>query len=297
MKRFVALFLLLGIVVLGVFSASAQQEFIKSDIPGLLAHQDLLDEIQANLTYMESVAITSLNLDYADLLSRIADITDAQDGQIYETAGRITISGGIHYIDEACDIESITLLNNAVLFNFSGFISSLSIKDESLYFGTSKSQANAIVLDRHGVAYLQDVTGERVTAGGNSEVFYFDAATFPIVYSLEEASMALIGNNVVINRAYVGKMANLIDPNECVAQVEWEEGRGSSTSSGSGKGGKKVSDSIYPPHIVEWVFNSTPQGVAVDKGSVCLCGCKCGNYCDSNNRCCTKCACVYIVHN
>lgn len=292
MKRLVALFVLLGILGLCVFSASAAEESIKSDIPGLLTHQDLLDEIQANLSYMGTVDVVSQSLDFQSLLTRIAEITDDQVGLINDTAGRLTISGGVHYIDEACDIESITLLNNAVLFNFGGYISSLSLKDEAMYFGTSKSQANAIVLDRHSVAYLQDVTGERVTAGGNSEAFFFDACAFPIIYSLEEASMALIGNNAVVGRAYVGKQATLSDPNACVAQVEWEEGR--STRTGSGKGGKKEPESIYPSNIMEWVFNSTPQSNAVGNSDVCRCGCNCGNYCSYYERCCLKCACVFI---
>lgn len=296
-KRFVALFVLVGILMTGILSVSAAEEPIKSDIAGLRAHQDLLDEIQANLAYMEtSYGLQSANVNYADLLSQISSIDDGQPEQIYETAGRITISGGIHYIDEACDIESITLLNNAVLFNFSGYIQSLSLKDDAAYFGTSKSQAATVVLERHGMAYLQDVSGERLTAGGNAEVFMFDGTAFPVLYSLEEANVAIASNTALISRGYVGKAATLFDPNARVAQVEWEEGRedASASTSGGRSGGKKAADTPYPAHIMQWVFGSTPQSDYADAPPACLCGCNCKNKCSHISRCCEKCRCVII---
>lgn len=295
MKRFSILCVMLCLLfVLVPLLSNAEEAFaINSDIQGLLAHQDLLDEIEQNLTYMGSIGFTSKNLVYSLLQSQISSIIDEQAGRIYQSADQITLSGGVHFIDEPCELENVTLLNNAVLYNFGGSIRNLSLKDSAKYFGTSKGTAVNIIMERHSVAYLQDTGGERLTAAGNSEAFLFDAANYPVLYALEEAAVAIIGNNAVIDRGYIGKGANLFDPNARVAEIEWEEGR---TQVATGGSSKKQETGPYPSNIMEWVFGSTPQKELVPEGA-CTCGCNCGNPCCGvypSPRCCMKCECVII---
>jgi len=300
MKRFAFFCALLFVLFAAIpqISLAEAPDVILSDMEGLISRQDLLDEIQQNLSYVESIGYTPANVNFAALLSQIAGMADGQPGQVYQAEERITLSGGVHYIAEDCDLESVTLLNNAVLFNFGGAIRSLSLKDDSKYFGTGKSAAVNIIMERHGVAYLQNTTGERLTAAGNSEAFLFDAANYPVLYALEEANVAVVGNNVDVDRGYVGKDANLFDPNGRVTEIEWEEGRNQTDGGrGSGGGGKKQEVGPYPPNIMEWVFGSIPQGEAVIASPTCECGCKCGESCLTGIpfvRCCDKCKCIVI---
>ena len=310
MKRFA----LLCAVLFALFSMmpmtlAEAPDMILSDISGLLSYQNLLDEIGTNLAYMETVGYTSTQLDYENLMAQISAMEDGQPGQVYQDAERITLSGGVHYIPDECEIENVTLLNNAVLFNFGGVIRNLSIKDEAKYFGTGKGAARSVIMERHGFAYLQDNVGDRLTAAGNSEAILFDASGFSILYALEESSVAVIGNSAEVARGYVGKNANLLDPNGRISEVEWEEGRGEeeggSGGSGGGKGSKKEEEieiGLYPPNIMEWVYGSKPQGGAVSAPDVCSrTGCKCSegtppactNPCNYGN-CCVACTCIPI---
>jgi len=281
-------------------SLSEAPEVILSDPSGLLSHQDLLDEIGNNLSYMTTVGYTPSQLDFPSLLSQINAMTSGQPGQVYQDAERITLSGGVHYIPDECDIENVTLLNNAVLFNFGGTIRTLSVKDEAKYFGTGKSAALNIIMERNAAAYLQDTVGDRLTAAGNSEALLFDAASFPILYALENSSVAIIGNNAKIAHGYIGKSANLFDPNGCVSEIEWEEGRGETESrpgGGKGRGQKEEVVGPYPPNIMEWVFGSKPQGGAVRAPEFCACtGCSCDGTapCNNRSRCSTDCRCVHL---
>lgn len=206
MKRSIAFVALLSLLMCSL-SASAEVAF-RSDPDGLAAHQSMLDKISANLNYAEAAGYRAVN----EKLPRAEDAS-GEASQITEASGIIFISGGIFYIDEETQIESLVLENDAVLINFGATIGNVTTRDKAQYYCVAPNGANAVTLEDFSLAYLQDTTGAIIAASGQSELLLLGSVKYDALMLTEMASLAVLGN-VVVGDVQQNSTGRVFDPGQ-----------------------------------------------------------------------------------